>query len=571
MSHVVIEQVYSTLMSLDPDANPYPDLAESFEVSGDGLEYTFHLRPGVTFHNGDPLTAEDVKFTFDRLRAPDSGYSYGSQVETINEVAVVDPQTVRFTLSVQTGPFLTYMAFPGPRSCRRRWSNPATTSMPQPIGSGPFKFVSYQPRSKIMFERNPGLLRGGQAVFRGAGVPPHRRRDGADQRGAFGHRQLLQRDSAQGLGDGRARRPGSSAQTLEGSRYYWLLPNNSTNADGQSAGPPGDRPCDRPPGDRRRRLLRPGDAHPRRRHSGMELGLCRPRGIHARRRSREGKGTARGGRLSRWVRDIAHHGVVVPGDGCDGADHPGQSRRRRHQGRRSSTMEIPRYWDEVWGPSKFDMTAMYWVSPLADPDDFVFNNYACGMPINVQKSCTDGDGRAAARRRSRRPRRRRARRPTCAQQQLSLEEMPIVPLVNAWILTAHTDKLKNYRPMRTGFLKTLKDAWLRLSVVEAADVPVHASAECGSPCSAHPAASRGLRADAAGGFGRPVRRDQCPAGLGGAVGARHRRDAAGDRPVRGAARPRPSACRAVWRVARQRARRRFRHELPERRRSGPSS
>ena len=45
MSHVVIEQVYSTLMALDPDANPYPELAESFEVSADGLEYTFKLRP----------------------------------------------------------------------------------------------------------------------------------------------------------------------------------------------------------------------------------------------------------------------------------------------------------------------------------------------------------------------------------------------------------------------------------------------------------------------------------------------------------------------------------------------
>ena len=53
MSHVVIEQVYSTLMALDPDANPYPELAESFEVSADGLEYTFKLRPNITFHNGD--------------------------------------------------------------------------------------------------------------------------------------------------------------------------------------------------------------------------------------------------------------------------------------------------------------------------------------------------------------------------------------------------------------------------------------------------------------------------------------------------------------------------------------
>ena len=104
MSHVVIEQVYSTLMALDPDAKPYPELAESFEVSDDGLAYTFKLRQGVKFHNGDDLTADDVKFTFDRLRAKDSGYSYGSQVETIASVDVVDQHTVQFKLSKRTGP-----------------------------------------------------------------------------------------------------------------------------------------------------------------------------------------------------------------------------------------------------------------------------------------------------------------------------------------------------------------------------------------------------------------------------------------------------------------------------------
>ena len=117
MSHVVIEQVYSTLMALDPDANPYPELAESVEVSADGLEYTFKLRPGIKFHNGDDLTAEDVKFSFDRLRAKDSGYSYGAQVETIDSVDVVDPLTVKFKLTKRTGPFLTYMAFPGKLDC----------------------------------------------------------------------------------------------------------------------------------------------------------------------------------------------------------------------------------------------------------------------------------------------------------------------------------------------------------------------------------------------------------------------------------------------------------------------
>jgi peptide/nickel transport system substrate-binding protein len=66
MSHVVIEQVYSTLMLLDPDAKPIPGLAESYETSEDGLAYTFKLREVVTFHKGDPLTAQDEKFSFDR-------------------------------------------------------------------------------------------------------------------------------------------------------------------------------------------------------------------------------------------------------------------------------------------------------------------------------------------------------------------------------------------------------------------------------------------------------------------------------------------------------------------------
>jgi len=98
MSHVVIEQVYSTLMALDPDAKPYPELAESYKVADDGLAYTFNLRKGVKFHNGDELTADDVKFSFDRLRAPKSGYSYGAQVETIKSVDVVNRYAVRFQL-----------------------------------------------------------------------------------------------------------------------------------------------------------------------------------------------------------------------------------------------------------------------------------------------------------------------------------------------------------------------------------------------------------------------------------------------------------------------------------------
>jgi len=122
------------------------------------------------------------------------------------------------------------------------------------------------------------------------------------------------------------------------------------------------------------------------------------------------------------------------------------------------TMEIPRYWDEVWGPSKFDVTTMYWVSPLADPDDFVTNNYKCGMAINVQKSCSKEmdaileEAKSAATQDA-----RKAAYKTM--QDLSLQEMDIVPLVNAWLLIAYAKNLQGFTPLRTGFLKTLKDSW----------------------------------------------------------------------------------------------------------------
>ena len=101
---------------------------------------------------------------------------------------------------------------------------------------------------------------------------------------------------------------------------------------------------------------------------------------------------------------------------------------------------------------------MYWLSPLADPDDFVTNNYKCGMAINVQKSCSKAMDEILERAKAA-PTHEERKELYRQMQELSLNEMGIVPLVNGWLLIAHTKNLQNYKPMRTGFLKTLKDAW----------------------------------------------------------------------------------------------------------------
>jgi peptide/nickel transport system substrate-binding protein len=456
MSHVVIEQVYSTLMLLDPEANPIPGLAESYEVSEDGLEYTFKLRDGVTFHNGDPLSAEDVKFSFDRLRAPDSGYSYGSQVETIDEVEVVDPLTVRFKLSQRTGPFLIYMAFPGSSIVPKNLVESGHDLNAQPVGSGPYKFVSYQPRTAIKFERNDSYWEEGKPYFDAMEyriISDITALTNAVMSGVVNFsNEIPPKDWATIQSN-----PDLVGKTIEGSRYYWLLPNNEH--------PPLDDP-----------KVRQAIAHAIDRQAivtGAFFGQATP---------------ILGGVIPQWNWGYADLQYFAPTgnperakellaeagypDGFDtsmtiASSFPAMvamapiiqaNLQAAGINAQIGTMEIPRYWDEVWSTSNFDITTMYWLSPLADPDDFVTNNYKCGMAINVQKSCTEAmdaileEAKAA-------PTEDARKALYGDMQELSLDEMGIVPLVNGWLLIAHTSDLQNYTPMRTGFLKTLKDAW----------------------------------------------------------------------------------------------------------------
>jgi len=460
MSHVVIEQVYSTLMALDPDAKPYPELAQSYTITDDGLTYTFNLRKGVKFHHGDELTAEDVKFSFDRLRAPKSGYSYGAQVETIKSVDAVDRYTVRFRLSKVTGPFLIYMAFPGSSIVPKKLVDGGHDLNAKPIGTGPFKFVSYEPRSAIKFQRNPEYFETGKPYFDAMEyriISDITALTNALLSGVVNFsNEIPPKDFAKVKGSA-----GLTAVTLEGSRYNWLLLNNTKK--------PFDNPKVRQAVsfalDRQALvdgaffgLATPilGGVIPQWNWGYADIKFVSPKGDPAKSKALLAEagypngitGVDIGMTLPSSFPNIMAMGPIVQANLAKAGIQA-----------KLGTMEIPRYWDEVWSTSNFGITMMYWLSPLADPDDFVTNNYHCGMAINVQKySSKEMDALLEQAKSAPTVEARKAL--YRKMQDLSMQDMPIVPLVNGWLLIGHTSKLQNYRPMRTGFLKTLKDAWL---------------------------------------------------------------------------------------------------------------
>ena len=148
---VLYSNVFEGLTRFGPDGSVNPGLARSWEISEDGLIYTFTLQEGVTFHDGTAMDAEDVKFSLDRARAEDSANAQKGLFANIASVDVVDPLTVRVTLSTPTGNFLFNMA----------WGD-AVIVAPEsiegikqtPIGTGAFKFDKWVQGDSITLVRN---------------------------------------------------------------------------------------------------------------------------------------------------------------------------------------------------------------------------------------------------------------------------------------------------------------------------------------------------------------------------------------------------------------------------------
>jgi len=152
IDEVVYANVFEGLTRFGSDGAILPALAWSWDISEDGLVYTFNLAPGVKFHDGTDMTADDVVFSFERAVAEDSTNAQKALFADIATVEAVNDTTVRITLSKPNGNFLFNMAWGdavivAPESAADNATNP--------IGTGPFVFVNWAQGDNVALARNP--------------------------------------------------------------------------------------------------------------------------------------------------------------------------------------------------------------------------------------------------------------------------------------------------------------------------------------------------------------------------------------------------------------------------------
>ncbi|MGH7331815.1 MAG: ABC transporter substrate-binding protein [Candidatus Rokuibacteriota bacterium] len=155
-----VAPLYSTLLQIDPYNYPniIGDAAREWTISPDGLTYTFKIRPGIRFHDGSPLTAADVKASYDKIVFPPEGVRSirKSFYSAVASVEAPDPSTVVFKLKFPSASLLSGLASPWnvifPKKYLDKDPNYFKNNV---VGSGPFKFKSYTRGSTFEGERNP--------------------------------------------------------------------------------------------------------------------------------------------------------------------------------------------------------------------------------------------------------------------------------------------------------------------------------------------------------------------------------------------------------------------------------
>jgi peptide/nickel transport system substrate-binding protein len=190
MSYIVEWPLFDSLLELDPSLNVRPLLAESWEVSKDGLTYTFKLKKGVKWHDGKPFTARDVAFTFYSVLDPKVTTPHRAYFDAlvgfpeltakdnpkrpeelaVRPIEVVDDHTVRFRLRYPSGSFLAVLVNPRagivPEHLLKGVDLNTADFNRKPVGTGPFKFVEWRRGERLVMEANEQYHGGRPALNR---------------------------------------------------------------------------------------------------------------------------------------------------------------------------------------------------------------------------------------------------------------------------------------------------------------------------------------------------------------------------------------------------------------------
>ncbi|HEY7030030.1 MAG TPA: ABC transporter substrate-binding protein [Thermomicrobiales bacterium] len=167
----VIDLVYETLLGFDENQQLIPVLAESWEVPDD-TTYVFHLRQGVTFHNGRPLVADDVKYSYERIMDPKTGSPQTWYFSAVDTIETPDQATVKITMKTPFAPFLNALAQPQPGSIvpKEEVEKQGGTLNQQAVGTGPFILKEWVPTTKVTYDRNPNYWMAGKPYLDGIDV-----------------------------------------------------------------------------------------------------------------------------------------------------------------------------------------------------------------------------------------------------------------------------------------------------------------------------------------------------------------------------------------------------------------
>ncbi|MEM6497699.1 MAG: ABC transporter substrate-binding protein [Pseudomonadota bacterium] len=162
--HAVADSMFNGLVALDENLQPIPDLATEWTVSDDGTVYTFTLVEAL-WHDGEPFSSDDVQFTFENVLFEHHARTSSGLSGVVDAIETPDPRTVVFRLNTPHPALLRWLDVteaPILPSHLYGDAGDPTTAAPNanPVGTGPYRFVSYEPGNQVVLERNPDYFKG---------------------------------------------------------------------------------------------------------------------------------------------------------------------------------------------------------------------------------------------------------------------------------------------------------------------------------------------------------------------------------------------------------------------------